>query len=629
MVQNNKTGSFWQIGMLFFAIVLIIAGLVSRLAFLQILKFAELKAEAESQHRLYQKILPERGKIFAGSKYSLDYFPIATNKKSFLFYIVPKEISNKEEFIGKIAPIISKEKKTSKEEMDAELAKIEVKNPDSAESINNAGKENITEDLPSGTEANILDANFEDAKNLLEAHLKNMNDPYEVILSDLSVEAERKIKDLKIRGTYFSEYYKRYYPEQEFAADILGFVGFKGDYRVGRYGIEEYFDSELEGRPGLLTGEKDTSGRWVAVGDKKIDSAENGCDIYLTIDRNIQFKAEEALKEAITLYNANSGSVIIMNPKTGAITAIADWPTFNPNYYSKVSEISHFQNGAIQKIYEPGSVFKVITISAAINEGKITPQTVYKDEGFVKIRNRIIKNVDGKANGICTMTGVLEKSLNTGAIFAQQSIAKNTFLDYIKKFNIGGLSGVELKGEAAGNIKSLEEAPLNDVNYATASFGQGISVTPLEMISAVSAIANKGVLMKPRIVERIIKDGEELDSKPEEIGKVISANTAAKVSAMMVSVVKNGGGNTAGVPGYNIAAKTGTAQIAENGVYTSKSAHSLVGFAPLEDPVFVMLVELNNPKGARFSSSTAGPAFSKMAKFLLEYYRVPPILNNQ
>lgn len=624
MMQSKKIRYSWQIGTLFFSVILIIAGLVSRLAFLQIFKFGELKAAAEDQHRLYKKILPERGKIFAGSKYSSDYFPIATNKESFLFYVVPKEILNKEDFIEKVAPIISEEKRLTKEEMDMALERVSTDKPETGESISEIEAAKSSIDMPSEPEANILETDFQDAKNLLEAHLKDMNDPYEVILSDLSAEAEQKIKDLKIRGAYFSEYYKRYYPEQEFAADILGFVGFKGDYRVGRYGIEELFDSELEGRAGLLTGEKDTSGRWVALGKKELNDAENGCDIYLTIDRNVQYKAEETLKEAIKLYEADSGSVIIMDPKTGAIIAMTDWPTFNPNYYSKISNLNSFQNGAIQKIYEPGSVFKVITMSAAINEGKISPQTTYKDEGFVKIRDRIIKNVDGKANGVCTMIGVLEKSLNTGAIFAQQSIDKNTFLDYIKKFGIGEISGVELKGEIAGNINSLKELPLNDVNYATASFGQGISVTPLEMVSAVSAIANKGVLMKPHIIDKIIKNGKELNGNFEEIGKVVSADTAAKVSAMMVSVVKNGGGNAAGVAGYNIAAKTGTAQIAENGAYTSKSIHSLVGFAPLENPVFAMLVKLDNPKGIRFSSATAGPTFSKLAKFLLEYYRIPP-----
>ena len=638
-MKKKKNESFWRINFLLSAIILGFLTVLARMVFLQVFKFSDYKAMADGQHRMFQKILPDRGKIFVAGKNKENYFPVATNRKSFLFYAVPREIKNRDEFIEKISIIIADERRKDDSDLKDAMQRVIIKD-DSDENIDkkaeqsddnpillqnaaDKGEDGKSENNSSKTD-DQLDEYLVSAKDLLKNRLKNMNDPYEMIMKDMSEEYADRIKQLNFKGAYFTEVSKRYYPEQEFAADILGFVGFKNNNRVGRYGIEEFFNTELEGQPGSILGEKDTQGRWVFIGNGEINPVKNGCDIYLSLDRNIQFEAERTLKEAAEMYKIDSGSIIVINPQTGEIMAMADWPTFNPNYYGKFTNFDVFQNGIIQKVYEPGSIFKVITMSAAMNEGKVSPQTKYEDKGFVAVRDRIIRNVNRKSYGIQTMTEVFEKSLNTGAIFAQQTISNTVFLDYIKKYNFGEITGIALSGEVAGSIKSLEKMPANPVNYATSSFGQGISVTPIEMISAISAVANKGILMRPYIVSKIVKGGDEYIKKSEKIRRVISEETAAKISAMMVSVVRNGSGKPAGVDGYNIAGKTGTAQIPENGIYTNKSIHSFVGFGPLEDPAFAMLVKLDNPKKIRFSSSTAAPTFGKMAKFILEYYSIPP-----
>jgi len=643
-MTKEKSEKFWQINCIFFIVFVSIAALIYRLVFLQVFKFDQYKAAAVGQHELYKEIRPQRGEVLVSDKNSSQYFPVATNKKSFLFYIVPKEIKDKEEFKEQLTAIVAEEIKRGREEMENAIVRINIKEdsdeepfsaPPSAEASSSvkttedkmAGKEekedNAAEDAAVDGEEDE-DSFLNEARQLLDSHLNNMDDPYEVILNDVSANFIKQTNNLKIKGIYFSHYYKRSYPQQEFLADILGFMGFKGDQKVGRYGLEELFNEELEGQSGFIKGEKDTQGRWVAIGEKKSNSVQNGCDIYLTIDKNVQYKVEEILKEAARLYKIKAGSVVVIAPKTGKIIAMADWPTFNPNYYNKFEDLNVFQNGAVQAIYEPGSIFKVITMSAAINEGKVTPKTTYNDEGFVKVGREIIRNSTNKPQNTVTMIEVLEKSLNTGAVFVQQSISEGVFLEYVEQYNFGQITGVKLKGEVCGSIASLQEKPFNVVNYAAASFGQGISVTPLEMVSAISAIANNGMLMKPYIIDKILQGDKSIIFGQQEIRQVISVSTAAKVGAMMVNVVKNGSGSGAAVKGYNIAGKTGTAQIAEKGVYTDKSIHSFVGFAPLDDPVFAMIVKLDEPDGFRFSSSTATPTFGKIAKFLLEYYAISP-----
>jgi len=314
-----------------------------------------------------------------------------------------------------------------------------------------------------------------------------------------------------------------------------------------------------------------------------------------------------------------------MEPQTGKILAMAGAPDFDPNDYSKVENQDIYQNAAIQKVYEPGSVFKPLTMSAAINEGKIQPDTTYTDAGILKIGGYTIQNAAEKSYGTCTMTKVLEKSINTGAVFAQRSIGPDVFGDYVRKFGLGEQTGIDLAGEIAGNINNLKKGS-PEINFATASFGQGVSVTPIELITALGAIANKGKLMKPYVVEKIIdSDGGQQVINPVEKRQVISEETAAKVTSMLVSTVKNGYDKVK-IKNYFIAGKTGTAQIPnlDQKGYSDDFVHTFMGWAPAFDPKFIILLKMDKPRGIRFASDSLAPPFANLTRYLLNFYQIPP-----
>ena len=275
--------------------------------------------------------------------------------------------------------------------------------------------------------------------------------------------------------------------------------------------------------------------------------------------------------------------------------------------------------------FELGSVFKPITMAAGLNEGVVKPDTTYFDIGSVKLGNSVIKNFDGKSNKTQTMTQVLEKSLNTGAVYVEQLLGQERFLEYVKRFGFGEKTGVDFPNEISGSIANLENG--RDLEYATASFGQGIAVTPLQMALSLAAVANGGVMMRPYIVEKIIDDaGNERVFGPEKKGAVITKEAAESLTKMLVSTVRNGYENRAGVKGYFVAGKTGTAQIPlkDRRGYSQDVIHTFVGFAPAFRSKFLALLQLNRPQGNRFASNTMTPAFRDLAEFILNYYEVPP-----
>ncbi len=354
--------------------------------------------------------------------------------------------------------------------------------------------------------------------------------------------------------------------------------------------------------------------------------AKDGDDIVLTIDKTVQYEVCAKLNEHVKVVEADSAAAIVMNPKTGEIIAMCSYPDFDPNEYNKVNSIGDYNNRAIFEAFEPGSIFKPITMAAAIDLGKITPETTYIDEGFVKIDEFTIRNSDKKAHGKKTMTQVLESSLNTGTIFAVRQIEQKDFRKYVEKFGFGQKTGIELDTEGGGNISSLEKK--SEIYFATGSFGQGLTATPLQMVQAFSAIANGGKMAKPYIVEEIRKqEGIVIKTERPMPVQVISSRTATLLTGMLVSVVKNGQGKKAAVSGYYMAGKSGTAQIADpssGGYYANKTNHSFIGFAPVKDPAFVMIIKFENPKKGSFAESTTMPLFSRLAKFLLDYYHVMP-----
>jgi len=344
--------------------------------------------------------------------------------------------------------------------------------------------------------------------------------------------------------------------------------------------------------------------------------------LVLTLDRAIQYYADRSLKEAVEQHVAKGGSVIVMNPKTGAILAMSSYPNFDPNRYNETA-IERFTNLNTSGAYEPGSVFKVITMASAIAANLVSPNTTYVDSGSVQVQDRVIKNSQDKVYGEVNMTKVLEQSINTGAVFVAQKLGKQLFYKYLKDFGFTETTGVELAGEVGGSVKPPGQ--WTDVDLATMSYGQGIAITPIQLITAVSAIANGGKLIQPHVVSEILYENGPVKVEPREIRQVISPQVAQIVSAMMVNVVEHGHGQRAGVLGYYIAGKTGTAQVPVPGGYAkNKTIGTFVGFGPTENPQFVMLVRIDEPKDVQFAESSAAPLFGKIAKFILDYLQIPP-----
>jgi len=572
----------WRI--LFLIIIVFIAGSVvlARLFSLQILQYDHYIKVAEGQHGFYKTLYPHRGEIFmqdlSVSRRSGEdaYCLLAINKDFEEIYIIPKKIQE--------LTVQDREK----------LA-------DELSLLINLDKETILQ------------------------RMNKKDDPYEPLVKKADPEVVEKIKELNIDGLETSLKEWRYYPNNELASHLIGFVGMIEQGNIGQYGLEGYYENELKGKKGLLEGEKDTSGYRIPFLSHNSKPAENGSKLILTIDQNIQFKAEKELLKAIEQYGAESGSIIIMQPKSGAILAMANLPSFNPNEYNKVENINAFLNSSIQKLYEPGSVFKPITMTMGLDTGKVSPDTIYEDKGMINVGGSIIGNVDGKIYGTQTMTQVLEKSLNTGAYFVQQQVGRESFQDYIQKFNLNELTGIDLTGEVSGNISNIFTR--YDIDLATISFGQGIAITPIELVVAIGAIANEGKIMRPFVVDKIIHfDGTEEKTEPEIRGNVMSFESARELTKMLVNVTENGSGRLARVDNYSIAVKTGTAQIPdfEEGGYIEDVVHSFVGFAPAFNPEFVMLIKLDKPHGLRFAASTCGPIFKKISEYLFNYLEIPP-----
>jgi cell division protein FtsI/penicillin-binding protein 2 len=453
--------------------------------------------------------------------------------------------------------------------------------------------------------ANILTSILSKPVSDLFNKLSKKNDSYELLLRKGTNVQVKEINSLSLKGIYTLDVPERFYPFGNLASQVLGYVGpNENDLgEAGHYGLEEYFENKLSGKPG-------------ETNDGKIISPESGEDIMLTIDLTIQKEAEKILNRVVKDHGASGGSVIVMDPLTGKVLAMGSTPSFDPNDYGK-TEISNFKNPVVQEVYEPGSVFKVITMAAGIDSGKITPETKYTDYGFLTLNGRRIENYDLKkrgAYGTINMTTVIENSINTGAVFAQGQTGREIFTEYIKLFGFGEKTDIALPGEVKGNISRLSPKE-KDIAFATASYGQGVAVTSLEVIRAMAAIANGGKLVSPYILE---------GSKTPEPKTILKEDTAKKVTQMMVSAVDKAG--VAKISGYSIAGKTGTAFIPDfkYGGYTDKVIDTYVGFGPTLNPRFIILFKVNDLHSTQLASLIVVPAFRDLAEFIINYYNIPP-----
>lgn len=574
---QKQTGTKRDVRMdtLRFGFVFFAAAIVLKLFVIQVVEHKNYSAFASGQHEIFQKLYPERGQVFIHD--GADIVPVVSNQQLAFVYADPRYVKDPKATVAALAPLF---------------------------------------------------AWTDEQKAQFETKFSNTKDPYEPIQRRVSKELLEQIQALSLTGILHTMEPARLYPETNIGGQILGFLGSDADgNQKGRYGIEGFFDEELAGAQGFLKSDRDIAGNIIAVADHSLTPAKDGSDVVLTIDRAIQYKTCTTLESAITKHGADGGSIIIVEPKTGRILAMCGFPDFDPNNFRAVKDASVFNNPAIFGSYEPGSIFKPITMAAAIDVGAVSPSTLFNDTGEAMVEGwpKPIRNAENKKYGMVDMTVVLEESINTGMIFSMRQMGGETFLDYVEKFGFGKKTGVELETESAGNISSMKKK--SEIFRATASFGQGISVTPLQVAMAFAAIANGGVLKKAIIVDEVRHaDGTVEKRSPQDVAQVISQKTARTLGAMLVAVVENGHGKRAGVNGYYIGGKTGTAQVASasGGYELNEAIGSFAGFGPVEDPKFAMVVRIDNPRDVQWAESTAAPLFGEMAAFLLQYMEVAP-----
>ncbi len=420
----------------------------------------------------------------------------------------------------------------------------------------------------------------------------------------------------------------RVHPEGDLAAAIIGLTGLDN---TGLAGIESRYNDVLQGEPGRAIYERDTTGDPIPYGQYIATEPRPGDDLVLTIDRFMQQMAEERLKAAVVEHEAKSGSIIVMVPNTGEILAIATWP---PLLYSTLDlstpeSVSLLRNPAVTDMYEPGSVMKVITAAAAIDDGAISPGTSYYDAGVADVYGIPIKNWDDRSYGEQTMSGVLRHSINTGAIFMMQALeakSPGAFQEYLDAFGFGGPTGIDLEGEAGGIVRRPTDTDWSPVDLATQAFGQSISVTPIQMITAIAASINGGNLVQPHLVKaRITPDGVRRDVAPRVVGRAISAETSATIRSMLNDVIAGEGVYHPGNPKlYSAGGKSGTANVPVSNGYDDTQIASFVGFAPVDAPEILILVKLDENADGLTGTAAAAPVFAAFADDALRYLNIRP-----
>lgn len=573
--SKKKTGSDQVLRRRIFIIMggFFVAGfaLAGRLFQLQVVEGKTYKILASDQHEVQAALVPNRGTIYLKDRWDGKLHPIAKDKDVWHVYSITRDIEDTKQTAEELAEIL-------------------------------------------GMPIPELEQIF-------------ASTTYAVLTKDASQGVVDELRRRRLPGIGALQTQARFYPEQGMGGQVLGFVNLDDqNKRVGRYGIESSFDEELSGEYGKIQIEKDAAGRRLTIGSTHLEHARDGSDLVLTLDRTIQYEACRQISEAVRVFQADGGSIVVMDPDSGAIWALCSAPDFDPKAFNEVESVSVFNNPVTFSQYEPGSIFKPITLAAGIDAGKIGPETTYLDKGEEKIDDFTIRNSDKRAHGVKTMTEVLQNSLNLGTIFVQRQLGKELFKQYVEKFGFGLPTGIELSPEEDGDIRPLSKP--GDIFAATASFGQGIAVTPLQMVAAFGALGNGGRLFRPYIVQEVVHaDGTKTTTKPEEVRQVVSSRTSRLISGMMVTVVEQGHGKRAAVPGYFVAGKTGTAQIPNPngpGYLANATIGSFAGYAPASDPAFVMLVKIERPRTVQFAEASAAPVFGNMARFLLNYLQIEP-----
>lgn len=543
---------------------------ILRLVYLQIIRHEFLTEKAESQFTKVIDVPAYRGKIF-----DRNGEPLALSREVWDAYLVPNGITNKPEFIRQVH---------------AALPRYPL--------------EKLAQKVNSNTSFVWMDRQI----------------PREDYL---------RLAKLNLIGLNFVKGETRVYPNGELASHVLGYVGIDNQ---GLAGIEYEFDSYLKGKAGKIVLEGDPSGRQTVSGKiKRSVSAENGGDIYLTIDSYVQFMAERALRKGVQSTEADFGQIVVMNPRTGEVLAMATYPDFDPNHPNSVP-YSVKRNRIVGDFFEPGSIFKIVTLSAAIEEKIVQPSDIMYIPATLDFHGRTIREAHGREPGETdrrTVSEILEKSLNVGTSMLAIRLGEKRLYDYIEAFGFGQKTGIELPGESRGLVRPV--ARWSAVDVAMHSFGQGVAVTPIQIAAAYATIANRGVCVPPRIVNRFIADDGNYQKslKTDPRPRAVSEETADKVSTIMMQVVERGTGAPARIKGYRIAGKTGTAQKAGNygsGYMVGRYVASFGGFFPANDPQFVIMVIVDSPKTVIYGSAVAAPVFRETALAIIDHFDLKPDL---
>jgi len=564
-----------RIRVIFGAFLLLGALFVVRLYFVQIVHSEEYSERAQSQYVASTATTDERGDIFFKNKDGR-LVTAATQKSGWRLALLPREIY---------------------------------------------ASEKVTPDTIFNSISEIYTLDKERFYN--SAH--KIDDPYEEVAFKLTDEEADSIRALNLDGVFLSREKWRYYPARERAAHALGFVGFQGNEKVGRYGLERYFEDTLVRDKNIL----DTNffaELFSNVRSFVSPNPEDEGELITTLEPTVQKRLEDTLVEIGDVWNVKRLGGIVIDPQTGEIIAMAATPTFNPNEFNTVDDASVFVNPLIEGVYEMGSIMKPLTMAAGLDVGAVTADTNYYDAGFITKSGIRISNYDGKGRGHVSMQEVLNQSLNTGASFVVDEMGQKKFAEYIEEFGLEEETGIDLPNEVKGILSGLKSG--SDVDYASASFGQGIAVTPIAMVRALSSIANGGHLIQPHVVQEILYApgfSKKVWSGLEK--QVIKEETSEEITRMLVEVVDSSLlDGTVKQERYSIAAKTGTAQIASpyGGYYDDRFLHSFFGYFPAHDARFLVFLFALEPQGVRYASQTLAEPFIDLTKFLINYYDIPP-----
>lgn len=545
--------------------------LIGKLGYLQIVKGAEYRQKVESQYSVSLDTTFNRGSIFFTEKTGRK-ISAATMTNDFTLALDPSQVRDPVGLADKLAPLVA-------------VARGDI---------------------------------------ITKASLKNSR--YTEIAKHAPAEAVTKIQAIHEKGIIIKKDKKRLYPGGATAAQLLGFVGFQGDTLRGQYGLERYYNDLLV-RTGSDSSSSFFADLFLKAGQAIVFNRTREGDLVTSIEPTVEAFLERTLTdEVLKKYNTAGAMGVIMNPKNGEIYAMSGVPSFDPNNFSKEKDPATFSNPLVEGTYEMGSIIKILTLSAGIDAGVITAKTTYDDTGSIALNTKRISNFDGKARGIVSMQEILNQSLNTGSAFVAGRLGHDRFRNYFKAFGLGEETGVDLPNEAVGKIDNLLSP--RDLEYATASFGQGIALTPIATIRAIAAVANGGVLVSPHIVKQTEYGfGVTTDFVPGNERRVIKKETSAEMSRMLTVAM-----DTALLEGtlkmehYSIAIKTGTAQqVGKDGKYSDADyLHTFVGYFPAYDPQFIILLMAKNPRGEQYASHTLPAPFMQIVKFLINYYEIPP-----